>query len=56
MLAVLVIVRIIIFIMGIWMLLSWVNSQFNDEDKDVTDASSPDEYIVRKIFRFFNKK
>lgn len=39
-----------------WMFFSWANSRFNDEDKDVTDASSPEEYTIRKIMRFFTGK
>ncbi len=39
-----------------WMYFSWINSRFNDEDKDVTDAWTSEEYMLRKIIRFFTGK
>ena len=49
------IVAAVLFVFGWWMYFSWLNSRFNDEDKDVTDAWTPDEYIFRKIIRFFKR-
>ncbi len=50
------IATIIVGVFGWWMFFSWINSRFNDEDKDVTDASCPEEYAIRKIIRFFMRK
>lgn len=47
---------IIMSVFSWWMYFSWVNSRYNDEDKDVTDAFSPEEYTIRKIMRFFTGK
>ncbi len=51
-----IVATIIVAVFGWWMFFSWVNSRFNDEDKDVTDAFSPEEYTIRKIMRFFMGK
>lgn len=48
--------RIIGGIAGLWMSFMWINSQFNDEEDDVTDANSFYEYWIRKIARLFKKK
>ena len=47
---------IIMSVFSWWMYFSWVNSRYNDEDKDVTDAFSPEEYTIRKNMRFFMGK
>ncbi len=51
-----VILMILVITSRIWIFLSWLNSEYNDEDKDITDATSPEEYILRKIVRIFTKK
>lgn len=51
-----VILMILVITSRIWIFLSWLNSEYNDEDKDITDATSPEEYILRKIVRIFIKK
>lgn len=51
-----VILMILVITSRIWIFLSWLNSEYNDEEKDITDATSPEEYILRKIVRIFTKK
>ena len=49
-------IYVLLSFLGIWLYLSWRNSRFNDEEKDVTDASCLSEYVIRKIFRLFIRK
>lgn len=54
------IIQVILYIaiasVWLWIILSWLNSEYNDEDKDITDATSPGEYLVRKFIKFFIRK
>lgn len=51
------IIIVALFIVSIWIYLSWRNDQiFGDEDKDVTDAHTLQEYVFRKIIRLFRRR
>ena len=47
---------VIAFSISGWIFLAWLNSRFNDEENDVTDAASAEEYCFRNIVRIFKWK
>lgn len=44
------------FLISGWIFLSWLNSRYNEEDSDVIDAASAEEYFFKKIIRIFKRK